>query len=108
MDQEEGMRPPSIDVRDAQGRQNRKKLLRAWVEIGAWLRDYAKAGSTAESKLSLPSNYIENFDVPQEYPQAHKVHRLWVEIFNPREEVQAAIGAHPNQGTLPLFAHGKH
>jgi ubiquitin carboxyl-terminal hydrolase 25/28 len=34
--------PPNTDLSTPSGKQNRAKLLRAWVEIGAWLKDYTK------------------------------------------------------------------
>jgi hypothetical protein len=33
---------PSITSATVEGKQNRAKLLRAWVEISAWLTDYTK------------------------------------------------------------------
>lgn len=33
---------PPTDLTSAEGIANRTKLLRAWVEIGAWLSDYTR------------------------------------------------------------------
>ncbi|GAA5867533.1 hypothetical protein JCM1840_002542 [Sporobolomyces johnsonii] len=34
--------PPSIDDRTDEGRENRARLLRCWLELGLWLEDYQK------------------------------------------------------------------
>ncbi|KAF8257126.1 hypothetical protein EI94DRAFT_1774612 [Lactarius quietus] len=70
--------PPHIDDSTPAGRLARSKLLRAWVELEAWVADYSK-----------------RFGDP---------HKLWVKIDSAREEYQRAIGAHPDQiarGQLP-------
>ena len=36
------LKPPVTDTVSPQGKLNRKKLLRAWVEIGAWVTDYRR------------------------------------------------------------------
>ena len=36
------LKPPATDTASPQGKLNRKKLLRAWVEIGAWVTDYRR------------------------------------------------------------------
>ena len=36
------LRPPVTDNNTLQGKQNRRKLLRAWVEIHAWLADFKR------------------------------------------------------------------
>lgn len=38
---EDALHPPTIDS-SPQGKQNRVKLLRAWVEVSAWLTDYKR------------------------------------------------------------------
>ena len=40
MDTEETLSAPRTDISDPQGRQNRAKLLRVWLEISAWLQDF--------------------------------------------------------------------
>jgi ubiquitin carboxyl-terminal hydrolase 25 len=40
-----GLRPPTVDVHIPEGRMNRRKLLRAWVEIGAWVVDFKRVHS---------------------------------------------------------------
>ena len=42
VDNEPVLRPPSVDVATPVGRTNRRKLLRAWVELGAWLADFRR------------------------------------------------------------------
>jgi ubiquitin carboxyl-terminal hydrolase 25/28 len=36
------LRPPGTDPATSQGRQNRAKLLRAWVEVSAWMVDFQR------------------------------------------------------------------
>ncbi|KAJ3512278.1 hypothetical protein NLJ89_g3608 [Agrocybe chaxingu] len=42
LERDSTLKPPSIDVSSSSGKLNRRKLLRAWVEIGAWLSDYKR------------------------------------------------------------------
>ncbi|KAG2022705.1 ubiquitin C-terminal hydrolase Ubp2 [Coprinopsis cinerea AmutBmut pab1-1] len=58
---------------------NRKKLLRAWIELNAWLVDYRKQNSSA-------------FRDP-----IYSEKKVWVQIDNAREMYQRGIGAHPDQ-----------
>ena len=37
------LRPPITDNNTLKGKQNRRKLLRAWVEIHAWLADFKRS-----------------------------------------------------------------
>ncbi|KAH9973357.1 hypothetical protein BGW80DRAFT_1171982 [Lactifluus volemus] len=79
--------PPDIDPTTPAGRLARNKLLRAWVELSAWVADYSKRLAPALKAHSNP-------------------HRLWVKIDSAREEYQHAIGAHPEQiarGQLPTI-----
>ena len=43
--EELALQPPPIDPSTAEGRASRTKLLRAWVELSAWLAIYEKANS---------------------------------------------------------------
>jgi hypothetical protein len=36
------LKSPSIDPSTPQGKQNRRKLLRAWVELGSWISDFKR------------------------------------------------------------------
>ncbi|GAA6018600.1 hypothetical protein JCM11491_006159 [Sporobolomyces phaffii] len=51
------IQPPSIDGRSTDGAVNRKRLLRAWLELGIWLQDqYTRANDTAakrETRIKL-------------------------------------------------------
>ncbi|KAK2461522.1 hypothetical protein APHAL10511_005985 [Amanita phalloides] len=71
------LRPPVADPSTLQGKQNRRKLLRAWVEIGAWVVDHRRKYAAQLKDI-----------------RAHKMH---VKIESAREMYQAAIGAHPDQ-----------
>ncbi|KAF9257095.1 cysteine proteinase [Marasmius fiardii PR-910] len=71
------LRSPPVDTTSTVGKHNRAKLLRAWVEIGAWATHYKKLN---ESKI-----------------REHSPYALWVNLENAREIYQLAIGAHHNQ-----------
>ncbi|KAF5368322.1 hypothetical protein D9758_002467 [Tetrapyrgos nigripes] len=76
---EQLLKPPPADLSN---KQNRGKLLRAWVETSAWLVDYGRVQSSALKKFLT---------------EEHKPQRLWVKIDSARESYQTAIGAHPDQ-----------
>ncbi|KAM6498575.1 hypothetical protein JOM56_006523 [Amanita muscaria] len=71
------LKPPPTDTVTAQGKQNRKKLLRAWVEMGAWIMDCRRKYAALVKDI--------------------KIHKLYVKIESAREMYQTAIGAHPDQ-----------
>ncbi|TFY55421.1 hypothetical protein EVG20_g9326 [Dentipellis fragilis] len=76
--------PPYTNPDTLVGRRNRAKLLRAWVEISAWIAEYKKRFAPAFKDMAL--------------------HKLWVKIESAREMYQSGIGAHPDQiprGLLP-------
>jgi ubiquitin carboxyl-terminal hydrolase 25/28 len=74
-DRECTLRPPITDNTPL-GKQNRRKFLRAWVEIHAWLADFKRlhASQFKDAKDKSP-----------------------VQLDNAREMYQTAIGAHPDQ-----------
>ncbi|KAF5383997.1 hypothetical protein D9757_006974 [Collybiopsis confluens] len=77
------IKPP---VSKAQAISNRRKLLRAWVEIGAWLVDYK----------SRNLRMIDN--------SKYTPHDVFVKIESAREAYQKALGAHVEEvprGLLP-------
>lgn len=81
---EAAIQPPDTNPSSEEGRMNRDRLLRAWVEISAITADYYKRYS-GSLKDTGP-------------------HKLWVTIENARENYQMALGAHPDQikrGRLP-------
>lgn len=45
--EEPGVCPPVIDPSISEGKQNRARLLRAWVEMSAWLTIYQKNKTNA-------------------------------------------------------------
>lgn len=69
---------PNTDPADSAGPVNKKKLLRAWVEVSAWIVDFKRTHATAL----------------RDYQGIQKV---CVSIENAREMYQTAIGAHPDQ-----------
>jgi hypothetical protein len=39
---QDGLRPPTTETNTPQGRMNRRRLLRAWVELEAWIVDFKR------------------------------------------------------------------
>ncbi|KAH0591372.1 putative ubiquitin carboxyl-terminal hydrolase 2 [Termitomyces sp. J132] len=72
------LRPPPTDIGSSIGRMNRRRLLRAWVEVSAWLADFRR----------LNASHFK--DLPERKT-------LSVQIESAREMYQTAIGAHPDQ-----------
>ncbi|PPQ64283.1 hypothetical protein CVT26_002166 [Gymnopilus dilepis] len=77
VDRDVTLRPPSTDPSTPQGKLNRRKLLRAWLEINAWLADYKRVHASHFKDV--------------------KGFKLHVQLDNAREMYQTAIGAHPDQ-----------
>lgn len=69
------LKPPTTD-NTLLGKQNRRKFLRAWVEIHAWLADFKRVHASQFK------------DVKDKSP---------VQLDSAREMYQTAIGAHPDQ-----------
>lgn len=42
VDRDITLRPPVTDTATPAGKQNRRKLLRAWLEISSWLADFKR------------------------------------------------------------------
>lgn len=92
-DNESTLRAPGTDLHTPQGSLNRARLLRAWVELQAFLTDYIKINSKAISsalEAVLTSNAESNLDSSREP-------KLWAKLDSSREAYQTGIGAHPNQ-----------
>ncbi|KAF5385340.1 hypothetical protein D9615_001037 [Tricholomella constricta] len=75
---EPALRPPPTDIVSSVGKMNRRRLLRAWVEVSAWLADFKRVHATQLK------------DSPSKI-------KLNVQIESAREMYQNAIGAHPGQ-----------
>ena len=86
---------PSVDLATSDGRRKRAKLLRAWVEISAWLALYHK---TRPSEFTLFSSEISDLtaDYLTEDPHFHAAF-LCVSVESATEMYQTALGAHVNQ-----------
>ncbi|KXN88948.1 putative ubiquitin carboxyl-terminal hydrolase 2 [Leucoagaricus sp. SymC.cos] len=69
--------PPNVQHTHPVGRVMRRKLLRAWVEAGAWLENFRKKHYSVLKDL--------------------KMRAVHVKIDNVREMYQLAVGAHPEQ-----------
>lgn len=39
---QDGLRAPTTETTTSQGKVNRRRLLRAWVEVGAWVVDFKR------------------------------------------------------------------
>jgi hypothetical protein len=52
----ESISAPTIDHRSPTGQANRKRLLRAWLELGIWLEDHS--ARTGQYTTSLNLNYL--------------------------------------------------
>ncbi|KAI1783809.1 hypothetical protein LXA43DRAFT_1129550 [Ganoderma leucocontextum] len=79
--EELGLQPPPIDPSTAEGKVSRTKLLRAWVELGAWLAIYEK-GNKEPFKDYNPMV-------------------IHVKADSERDLYQTGIGAHVSQRALP-------
>lgn len=96
------LRPPSTDVDTPEGRMHRRKLLRAWVEISAWVVDFRRIFGiiTFVLFLSCPNEFgslASHFKL-----SGQKSHALHVQLASAREMYQTAIGAHPDQSGQPF------
>ncbi|KAF9446131.1 cysteine proteinase [Macrolepiota fuliginosa MF-IS2] len=72
--------PPNIQQMHHSGRVMRRKLLRAWVETGAWLE-----------------NFRRKYDSALKVLKDLKTRTTHVKIDHAREMYQMAVGAHPDQ-----------
>jgi hypothetical protein len=52
------LRPPSTDINTSEGQLNRRKLLRAWIEVSAWVVDFKRVFGIIA--LMLYSNTTHN------------------------------------------------
>ncbi|TRM61623.1 hypothetical protein BD626DRAFT_405576 [Schizophyllum amplum] len=88
------LRPPEIDPSVPQGKINRQRLLRAWVEISAWLCNFRKLYRAlffhAKGIGPLTVNLADALDNKKNYS-------IHVQLEGAREMYQTAIGAHVDQ-----------
>ncbi|KAJ3786715.1 hypothetical protein GGU10DRAFT_166019 [Lentinula aff. detonsa] len=82
------LRGPVVTPTTSEGRLNRRRLIRAWVEISSWISEWKERDSVARALV-----------------KSYKEHDLWVKL-NPtgesvREMYQKAIGAHVEQIPRP-------
>ncbi|OJT05642.1 hypothetical protein TRAPUB_3565 [Trametes pubescens] len=80
---EPALQPPAIDPATPEGKASRAKLLRAWVEVGAWLAIYEKSKESLRDYMPMV---------------------LHVTADSARDMYQTGIGAHVSQiarGLLP-------
>lgn len=98
---------PVLESSSSEGPANRGKLLRAWIEISAWLADFTKRyGLFLVPDINL--GYSKRFPVSllaTELVDHHKV-RTSVKIDSVRELYQTAIGAHLEQRQCLLIRSG--
>jgi len=88
------LKPPVTDLTLPQGKQNRRKLLRAWLEITSWLADFKRIHGDF-----IPHHhvYVVNAAIAIHFKDAVKEAKSYVQLDNAREMYQTAIGAHPDQ-----------
>lgn len=94
-DRECTLRPPNTDSSTPLGKQNRRKFLRAWVEIHAWLTDFKRLYG---DNLHYSFNILLLIECKASQFKDAK-DKSFVQLDNAREMYQTAIGAHPDQGT---------
>ncbi|KAG6840763.1 hypothetical protein C0991_004548 [Blastosporella zonata] len=96
------LRPPPTDLGGTVGRMNRRRLLRAWVEVSAWLVDFKRLHGKciSDDSLRLPSIIVPSrLFVASQFKDYSEKKPLWVQIESAREMYQQGIGAHPDQIT---------
>lgn len=87
------LRPPVTD-NTSLGKQNRRKFLRAWVEIHAWLNDFKRLhGDVLHHYFNIL--LLIKYKASQFKDSKDK---NFVQLDSAREMYQTAIGAHPDQG----------
>lgn len=60
------LKPPSVDCSTTQGKQNRRKLLRAWVELSCWISDFKRVNCKQLTiDLGLPNLFGEQHGISQ-------------------------------------------
>jgi ubiquitin carboxyl-terminal hydrolase 25/28 len=88
------LKPPVTDLTLPQGKQNRRKLLRAWLEIASWLTDFKRIHGDF---IHHHHFYIVNAAIATHFKDAVRETKLYVQLDSAREMYQTAIGAHPDQ-----------
>ena len=92
-DRECTLKPPNTDNTPL-GKQNRRKFLRAWVEIQAWLADFRRLHGD-----HLHHSFNILLLIEGKASQSRDTKDKTVQLDSAREMYQTAIGAHPDQGT---------
>jgi hypothetical protein len=60
------LKPPSIDSSTPQGKQNRRKLLRAWIELGSWISDFKRVnGKQLTANISYTDSSVNQHGILQ-------------------------------------------
>ena len=94
--------PPSTNPETEQGRNNRERLLRSWVEISAYLVDFERRFGRCLLFQLYWSFFINELWIANTLKD-YKCHKLWVKAESAREAYQTAIGAHVDQ-SKQMFA----
>ena len=98
------LNPPTTDPSTPEGVQNRRKLLRAWVEVNAWLADFKRNNRMSYFQLTL--FFWSHYFLVAQHVKDHHPNQPppgTVQIDSAREMYQTAIGAHPEQSGLESF-----
>lgn len=94
MEHDNTLKPPVTDLTSPQGKQNRRKLLRAWLELSSWLTDFKRIHGILWAIATL---YIVNTSIATHFKDVVKELKLHVQLDSAREMYQTATGAHPDQ-----------
>ena len=95
--------PPSVSPSTPEGKRSRAKLLRAWIEVSAWLTLYHK--SRPSTLYFLFQSIALNLSAgdPNFVPSP-----LCVNVESATEMIQTGLGAHINQSRCSRFTQYSH
>ena len=100
---DKALHAPVLDSSTLEGPTNRAKLLRAWIELSAWLAGFTKRYGWSLFGLSDVGLGYHFPSIPLLATELvdHLKIRTSVKIDSVRELYQSAIGAHPEQRQCP-------
>ncbi|KDR70100.1 hypothetical protein GALMADRAFT_906169 [Galerina marginata CBS 339.88] len=101
--------PPGTDQRTLAGRENRRKLLRAWVEFSAWLLNFRHLIGGNERKLYVELNSAKEMYLTAigAYPDQDALLNDKIGVVRPLEAALRVLGLSPTtfSGDLTVFAY---
>lgn len=95
------LHPPYTEPDTPEGKKNRSKLLRAWVEISSWLTIFYKVRDSKSATHAVRSHGVAQAEgtVEEQYGD-YKPSPLHVITENAADMVRTGIGAHQSQSTF--------